>query len=77
MTDAWVSLLVACVPALFSLIGVLAANRKTTALLTYRLEQLERKMDKHNNMIERVYALEGRMTEAEHNLRDLNTGRAS
>ena len=27
-------------------------------LIAYRLEQLEKKMDKHNNLIERVYNLE-------------------
>lgn len=31
---------------------------KTTALITYRLEQLEAKVDKHNNLIERMYRVE-------------------
>ena len=31
---------------------------KTTALITYRLEQLEAKVDKHNNLIERMYRAE-------------------
>ena len=39
-----------------SLIGVLASSRLTQ----YRLEQLEKKVDKHNNVIERVFALEER-----------------
>lgn len=33
-------------------------HSKTTALLEYRLEQLERKMDKHNQGIERLTILE-------------------
>ena len=37
-----------------SIFGILAANR----LITYRLEQLEKKVEKHNNVIERVYKLE-------------------
>lgn len=45
--------------------GIMAGNRLTA----YRLEQLEQKVDKHNSVIERVYRLEGRMTEAEHALR--------
>ena len=48
--------------AVLSLIGTLAgaylANRKSSALIAYRLEQLEDKVEKHNNVIERVYALE-------------------
>ena len=31
---------------------------KRDELQAYRIEQLEKKMDKHNNFIERVYALE-------------------
>lgn len=34
------------------------SNRKASALIAYRLEQLEGKVNKHNNLIERVYKLE-------------------
>ena len=34
-------------------------------LITYRLEQLEKKMDKHNNVIERVTVLETKVDELE------------
>lgn len=37
-----------------SLIGVLASNKLTT----YRIEQLEKKVEKHNNLVERTYHLE-------------------
>jgi hypothetical protein len=40
------------------LAGSYFAQRKTTALVVYRLEQLERKVDKHNSVIERTYKLE-------------------
>jgi hypothetical protein len=38
--------------------GAYFANKKSTALIAYRLEQLEKKQDKHNQLIERTYALE-------------------
>ena len=47
--------------------GILATNKLTL----YRIEQLEKKVDKHNNVIARTYQLEGRMNEAEHEIRDL------
>lgn len=50
-----------------SLFGVLAAQKLTQ----YRLEQLEEKVNKHNNLIERTFKLEGRMNEAEHDINDL------
>lgn len=34
--------------------GILAANKLTN----YRIEQLEKKVEKHNNVLERVYKLE-------------------
>lgn len=50
-----------------SLFGVLAAQKLTQ----YRLAQLEDKVNKHNNLIERTFKLEGRMDEAEHDIKDL------
>ena len=41
-----------------TLVGALLANQKSSALIAYRLEQLEQKVDKHNSVIERTYALE-------------------
>ena len=38
--------------------GSYFANRKSTALVAYRLEQLEKKQDIHNGVIDRVYKLE-------------------
>ena len=37
----------------------------------YRIGQLEARVSQHNNLMERTYKLEGRMTEAEHDIRDL------
>ena len=57
-----------------SLTGVCAASK----LSNYRLEQLEKKVDKHNNLIERVYLLEQheavtneKITVANHRIDDL------
>jgi hypothetical protein len=48
--------------AVISLIGTLAgsyfSNRKSQVLIAYRLEQLEEKVNKHNNLVERMYKVE-------------------
>ena len=48
--------------ALLSLVGTLAGaywgNRRSAALVAYRLEQLEKKVAKHNSVVERTYELE-------------------
>lgn len=48
-----------------------AQHEKTTALLEYKFTQLEKKVDKHNRVIERTYDLESRMDMAENTIRDL------
>lgn len=61
MTQA---IVVALITGGLSLIGTLCgayfANRKSSALIAYRLEQLEEKVNKHNNLVERTYKLEER-----------------
>ena len=73
--SAWITVIGGVITGILSLAGVIYANRKSAALIGYRIEQLEKKVEKHNNMIERVFALEGRMTEAEHDIRDLKGGK--
>ena len=55
MTEA---IIVAALGLVGTLVGSYLANRKSTALIAYRLEQLEQKVSKHNNLVERAYALE-------------------
>lgn len=45
--------------------GAFLANKKSTAVIAYRLEQLEKKVEKHNNVVERLYKLEGEVKEIE------------
>ncbi len=52
-----------------SFLGVVTASKLTQ----YRLEQLEEKVSKHNNLIERTYILEGKMEECQHDIRDLKS----
>lgn len=57
--------------------GILAANRLTN----YRIEQLEAKVNKHNNLVERMYKVEEcvalqaeKMTVSNHRIDDLERG---
>lgn len=52
-----------------SLAGILAANK----LSNYRISRLEEKVNKHNQVVERTYKLEGQMTEVQHDIRDIKT----
>ena len=45
----------AVITAGFAFLGVYMSNRKQAALVAYRLEKLEAKVDKHNSVVERMY----------------------
>ena len=49
--------------------GILTANRLTA----YRIEQLEQKVNKHNQVIERTFRLEGQMVEVQHDIQDIKS----
>ena len=50
--------IVAILSLLGTLIGSLAGILTANQLTNYRIEQLEKKVEKHNSVIERVYKLE-------------------
>ena len=63
-----------------SLIGTLAGTFGgiliSSNLTGYRIEQLEKKVAAHNNVVERTYKLEGQMTEVQHDIRDMKAVRS-
>ncbi|MBQ8129275.1 MAG: hypothetical protein IJ175_03385 [Clostridia bacterium] len=64
-------MLIAALSLCGTLAGSVAGIVTGSRLVAYRLQQLEKKVEQHNRVIERTYALEGRMLEAEHDIREL------
>lgn len=54
------SIIVAVLALIGTLVGSWSSNNKVGALISYRLEQLETKVEKHNQVIERTFKLEER-----------------
>ncbi len=50
------------------------ANEETAALIDYKLSELAKQVDKHNNIIERTYILEEKIKVANHRIEDLERG---
>ena len=59
------------VVAILSLIGTLAGSFGGTQLIKYRIEQLEKKVEKHNSVVERTFLLEEKIKVANHRIEDL------
>ncbi|NLM84914.1 MAG: hypothetical protein GX189_09485 [Clostridiales bacterium] len=56
MNDIWVALIALCGTVIGSFSGIIVSNK----LVNYRLEQLEKKVEKHNSVLERLFKLERR-----------------
>lgn len=65
------TIIVALVSFVGTVIGTLGGILATNKLVTFRLEQLEKKVDLHNNAVERLFVVEGKMNEAQHDIKDL------
>ena len=68
----WLAVVAAAITAIFGFLGTYISNRKQSVLIAYRLEELEKKVNKHNNLIERMYKAEGEITELQHDVNEMN-----
>ena len=71
----WTTLAVAGMSLIGTLAGTFGGILVSSKLTNFRIEQLEKKQDQVNNVIERTYKLEGQMVEVQHDIRDLKAER--
>ena len=67
MTDTITALIALCGTMFGTFGGILAANKLTV----YRIEQLEQKVSKHNNLVERMFCVESSVKSAHHRIDEL------
>ena len=65
--EIMVAILSACGTLIGSVGGIMTSNKLTG----YRIEQLEKKVEKHNNLIERMYKCEDRLNIIDHDIAEL------
>ena len=71
----WTTLAVAGMSLIGTLSGTFGGILVSNKLTNYRIEQLEKKVEAHNSVVERTYKLEGQMVEVQHDIRDMKTER--
>ena len=64
-------IIVAIIAFFGTMVGTAGGLVVSSKLTNYRLEQLEKKVDRHNSVIERTYILEEKMKVANHRIEDL------
>lgn len=57
--------------AITSIIGTFAGSFSGLKLTSYRIEQLEKRVERHNNFAERIPILEEKISVANHRITDL------
>lgn len=68
------TLVVGLLSLLGTVVGSLGGILSTQRLTSYKLEQLQKEVARHNSLIDRTYHLESRMELAESHLRQLKEG---
>ena len=61
--------IIGIVPSIVSLLSIIITSVIANSLIKYRVEQLEKKIEKHNQVIERVYKLEIEVEDIKEGLR--------
>ena len=54
----WATIVVGVLAFIGTLVGAYCSNNKTVALVTYRLQSLEKKVEQHNKVVERMLIAE-------------------
>lgn len=57
--------------AIPSIIATVSSNKKSAALITYRVDQLEKKVEKHNSVVERTFRLEEDIKHIKESIKEL------
>lgn len=65
-------LMIAGIPLIGTIIGSLSGIIISNKLTNYRIEQLEKKVEKHNNLCERMIVVEQSTKSAHHRLDDMD-----
>lgn len=61
MNDILIIVLPSLITGFLSFGGVYISNSKNNAIWQYRLEELEKRVNQHNNLIDRMYKVEERL----------------
>ena len=70
----WMAFAASVLTAVLSFLGVYISNRKQTALMDYRIQQIEKRLDKTDEKIGKHNNLEGRIIALETHVNDLHAG---
>lgn len=69
MTEIIIAIISGLCVAIPSIIATISSNKKSNDLVIYRIDELDKKVHEHNNLIDRMYKIENRVTLLEDELK--------
>lgn len=70
MEDIIIAVISGICVAIPSIVATVTANKRNNDLVLYRINELDQKVHEHNNLIDRMYKIENRVTILEENKKD-------
>lgn len=67
-----VEVIISIITAVGTLVGVIIANNKSNAIMQYQINELSERVDKHNNLIDRMYKVEEKLAIYEEKIKYLD-----
>lgn len=71
MNDIWVQLIIGCLTAGGTILGVVSSNNKHDAVTDVKLDTLAEEVRKHNNFAQRIPVIEEQIKVCNHRIDDL------
>lgn len=70
MTEVATAVISGLCVAIPSIVATITANKRNNDLVLYRINELDQKVHEHNNLIDRMYKVENRVTVLEETKKD-------
>lgn len=75
MQQIWVAVVSGLCVAIPSIIATVSSNKKNNDLVLYRIEELDKKVHEHNNLIDRMYRAEKSISLLENDVKDIKSAK--
>lgn len=69
MQAIWTAIISGLCVAVPSVIATISSNKRNNDLVLFRINELDEKVHEHNNLIDRMYRIESRVTLLEDNIK--------
>ena len=75
MQGIWTAVISGLCVAVPSVLATISSNKRNNDLVLYRIEELDKRVSKHNNVVERMFKAEERISLLENEVGDIKGAR--